>query len=957
MERFMKQILKNNFRYFLFFSILLISILSCSYNKSLKNPSNSNALWIYEQTDIKPDPDVIFGTLKNNLRYVLLKNREPKDVVAMHLNIFAGSLNEKDGEEGIAHFLEHMLFNGTENFPPGKLVEYFEKIGMSFGPDANAHTGFKSTIYDIILPDGKDKNIAEALIVFKDYIEGALLLEEEIEKEKGIILSEKNTSDSVHYRTFIETLKFEFPDSIISKRLPIGKEEVIKKADNKLLKYFYDTWYRPENLVLVIVGDFNIDAVRKEIEKRFSSILPRAPASKQENFGKIDHKGIKAFYHYEKEAGSATVKIENIKESYYEIDSSKLRKNKLINLAGDMIVQKRLNKMLDQGDAPFTHASIISGKFLKYVEYASISAGCNPEKWEETLFTLEQTLRNALINGFNYSEIDLIKKELLSQLDSEVKERPTKNSRSLAFEILHALNNDEVFTSALQEKTFYEPLIKNITNDDLYKAFKNKWGETRLILVTGNAKLAKRDDAYEKNILEAYKKSSAIEVVKPTQENLFIFPYIEKPKKTCRIIKKSEIEHTEIIQIDFENGVRLNLKKTDFSANDIIFSLNFGYGSSNEPENLAGLSILAPYVINKSGTKTLTNYEIEKLLADKNTNITFKVRKNCFNFSGKTTPDEIELSFQLLQSYILDMGFRQEAYNLAMDHFKQAYASMKSSISGAMPLYGEKFIAGGDSRFGYPEYKKFEKLKLDDIKNWIEPSLKNDYIEISFVGKFDIDTVIKNASIYLGTLSKREKRKKVNLIKGPIFPKGSFKEYKVETKIPKSIVLSAYPTDDFLNIKQTRRLNILSRILSNRMREQIREKNSESYAVYAFNVSSLTYKDYGMIKAFAHVKQGVETRVLDEIKKIAENIAANGITEDELVRAKAPTLAHIKKMQRKNDYWLDNVMSLSIDMPQKFEWCLDIYEDYNSITAIDIEKLAEKYLKSSEMAAIIASPN
>ncbi len=949
---------KRKFQVILFFILSSFILNACAaYNLKFKNSFNSEKLWTHEKTDIKPDPNVVFGILKNNLRYVLLKNSEPKDRVSMHLDVLAGSLNEKENEQGLAHFLEHMLFNGTENFPSGELVKYFQKIGMSFGPDANAHTGFRSTVYDIFLPYGTKKDISEGLDIFKDYIQGALLSEKEIEKEKGVILSEKNTSDSVDYRTFVESFKFEFPDALISKRLPIGKEEVIKNASKKLLKDFYDTWYRPDNLILVMVGDLNLDDAKKEIEEKLSNIKPRAPSGEKPDLGNISHKGAAAFYHYEKEAGASEVTIENIKKAPYELDSLASRKQHLINMIGDMIVQRRLDKILNAGIAPFTSASISSGKYMHDIEYASISARCEPEKWMQTLLALEQNLRSALLYGFNDSEIEIAENEILAELDDAVKKRPTINSRDLSTQIVHALNDDKVITSPIQEKEIYEPFLKEITADDVYKAFKEIWGKTRLILVTGNAELKPTDNSYEKTILDAYEKSGTLSVFKPAAEKIIKFPYIDKPGNTAKIIKKSEIKDTGIIQIDFENGIRLNIKKTSFSANSAIFSLNFGYGRSQEPKNMPGIATLSNYVINESGTNTLKKYELKKILSNKNTNIFFSANDDSFELSGSTVPSEIQLAFQVLHAYILDMGFREEAYKLGMDNFKEIYSGIKGSVSDIMSFYGKKFLAGGDSRFGLPEkYEDISKIKLEDIKKWIEPSLKKDFLELSFVGDFDINEVIKNAEIYLGSLPKRKPRRDFKLLDGPVCPKKSFKEFKADSKISKSIVTVAFSTDDFLDIKKTRRLGILSTIFSNRLMEEIREDKSECYAIYAFNESSLLYKDYGVLKAVAHIKTGMEKKALAEIEKSAENIVKNGIKEDELIRAKKPVLTHIKEMKRNNDYWLDSVLKGSIDIPEKLEWCSDVYDDYASITAGDIEKLAEEYLKSSDLTVVIASP-
>ncbi len=266
-------------------------------------------LWPHEQSDLAPDSNLVFGKLPNGFRYVLMKNKTPLDRVSMHLMVQAGSLNEADDQQGYAHFLEHLLFCGTTHFKPGELIRYFQSIGMDFGADANARTGFTDTVYDVLLPNGSRQSLADGLKVMRDFAGGALLLPDEIDRERKVVLAEKLTRDSSSYRTFESSLKFSFPDSLISRRLPIGDESVLKKADHAALKRFYDTWYRPETMILVAVGDLDPAVGAGLIEEAFASLSSGSEGMPAPDIGKIDHQGVKAFYHYEAESGTAAVSI------------------------------------------------------------------------------------------------------------------------------------------------------------------------------------------------------------------------------------------------------------------------------------------------------------------------------------------------------------------------------------------------------------------------------------------------------------------------------------------------------------------------------------------------------------------------------------------------------------------------------------------------------------------------
>jgi zinc protease len=913
--------------------------------------------WPHEKSDLHPDPTLIFGKLPNGFRYVLMENHRPKDRVSMHLDIQAGSMHESDNQQGLAHFLEHMLFNGSTNFKPGELVKYFQSIGMQFGPDANAHTGFYETVYDMLLPDGDREDLEKGLVVMKDFAEGALLLPSEIDRERRVVLAEKRTRDSASYRTHIATLNFEFPHARISKRLPIGKEEILKKAGHKRFKEFYDTWYRPEKMILVTVGDFDAKLAISLIEEKFSSLSTRAPPKLCPNFGEINHLGIKSFYHFEKELGNTTISIEVVEKVLQKPDSFAFQRIRLINNIADRIVQNRLDAMVSKADTPFTSASIGSEIFLHQIKYAEITADCNPKNWKRSLFLIEQTLRKALKFGFDKSELERVKKDLLSDLDNAVKKSSTRNSRNLARKILWSLNSDRVFLSPEQKKELFTPLINSLTLQNVHDAFKEIWApDHRLILLTGNAELTKTDKDPNRQILADYYRSNEVQVSRPAEKKPVVFPYLPEPEKQGRIIRTKKILDLGIVQVDFKNGARLNLKKTDYKANQVLINLAFGSGRSSEPLKMPGLAALSTEVINESGLGTLEKDEIERAMAGKNTNVFFGVAEDHFYFKGETVSKEVPLLFQLLYAHLVDPGFRKDAYAVSMERFRQKYLTLSSSIDGAMVLSGRRFLAGGDSRFGLPRFEEFKQLALENVRSWIEASLRTDEIEVSIVGDFDVDSVIKLAAKYLGSLSIHPCVDKQEESRLPAFPVGQSRKISVVTKIPKGLVIVAYPTEDLWNISRTRRLSVLADIVSDMLREQIREKLGSAYSTFAFNRSSRTYPGYGVFQTMVYINPEEADFLVKEVKQISSNIAGDGATQDELNRAIAPTLTSIKEMMRKNNYWLNTVLTGSKKYPQQLDWSRTILKDYASITKEEVSNMAKKYLDNGKAATIIVKP-
>jgi zinc protease len=292
-----------------------------------------------------------------------------------------------------------------------------------------------------------------------------------------------------------------------------------------------------------------------------------------------------------------------------------------------------------------------------------------------------------------------------------------------------------------------------------------------------------------------------------------------------------------------------------------------------------------------------------------------------------------------------------------MKRFMQEHDELAHTIEGGMELYGKRFLAGGDHRFGLPATDLLQKISLEDIQSWVSPPLKNSPIEISIVGDFEPEAVIDLAAIYMGSLPFRNKTEAViNESRLPKFPNAQTYEITVPTVINKAIVDVAYPTADFWNISQTRRLVILGEIFSDRLRENIREKQGASYTTFAFNNSSRTYKGYGLFQAIAMVDPAEKESVTRGIQKISSNMISDGISEDEMKRALDPVITSLKDLKRNNRYWLNNVLIELKKYPQQLDWCRTMMHDYESITEKELKSLAEKFLDNQKAAIVVINP-
>ncbi len=933
----------------------------CRLAPVMTSPADSDRatngfLWPHVESDLDPDPTIVFGNLPSGFRYIIMENREPVGRVSMHLNVQAGSLQEHAGEEGTAHFLEHMLFNGSTHFKPGELVKYFQRIGMQFGPDANAHTGFQETVYDILLADNSMPSIAEGLTVLSDYAQGALLLETEVDRERPVILAEKRTRDSVDYRTWVATTKFEMPETLIPFRMPIGTVPVIERADSESLRGFYDAWYRPEKLMVVIVGDIQAASVEKMITKTFTAARARSAARPAPFFGSITHQGDQSFYHFEQEAGKTSVSIETLRDSEPFVDNRAYRQKRLTEKLGSRILRNRLEARIGKQGTPYTAASAGAGVFLNKVRYADISAESSPANWDRTLVALEVLLRQALVFGFTEAELERVRKDYRAELEHAVKNAATRQSPVLARQIIRKINSKRVVLSPGQKEKLITALLDTTTLDQVNKAFQDSWSaDHRLILVTGNADLALAGKKPEKLILDVYQQSRARTVKKLPTLARARFPYFEIPVKESRVIRATPINDLGILKLDLANGVVVNLMQTDFEADQITVRVDFGRGRSSEPENMPGLGPLTESVVNESALGGLDKDALERALAGKNLAVDFKVSEDSFHFMGRCVKAEIETLLQLLYAHLTDPGFRQDAFVHSLEKFDQRYLALEKSINGALTLSGLRFLAGGDGRFGLPAKARIAGLTLADVIHWVRPAISQAPLEVSVVGDFDTQAIRELVSRYFGNLPARTGP--AGTVRGglPTFPAGKTLAASIHTRLPKGLAVVAYPTADMWDIKRTRRLVVLAEVLSERLRIGIREKLGAAYSTAAFNRPGRAYKGYGVLMIYVQVAPEKVTAIRDAIHQIVQSVVTTGISEDELKRALDPTVSGIKDARRRNSYWLNKVLAGSRIHPVQLQWSRDILADYTSITVPEIEAMARVYLVDDRAADILVT--
>lgn len=908
----------------------------------------------HESSDLPVDPAVKWGRLENGIRYAVLPNPEPKGRASLRFVVQAGSLNETENQRGLAHFLEHMAFNGSTHFAPGTLVEFFQRLGMSFGGDTNAFTSFDRTVYMLELPDTKPETVDRAFTLFADYAGGLLLAEEEINKERGIIMSEKRARDSIEFRQLVGEFEFLLPDALFAHRLPIGTEEVITQAPRERFVDFYNTWYRPELISIVAVGDFDAAAIEASLKAALSPVKARALPASAPSLGRVTPvDGVVAKFLPEPEAGAVQLSIQTVAPFSKEIDNAANRLKYLPRQLALRMLNRRLSILAKQEGAPFIGGQVGSTEQYDFFHNSSVELTCKPEQWRAALFVGEQELRRALQFGFQPAELKEAVAALRNSLDQAVRTAPTRRSDGLAMELVGTFADDEVFVHPSAELALFAPALEKTTVDDclaaLRTAFDDKTG--RRIFVTGNLQL----DQPEQQITAAYEASRAVAVQPPAKIEDAQFAYTNFGAPGT-VAKEQKVDDLGTTLIEFANGVRLNLKPTDFEAGRVRVSIRVGGGRLTEPADKPGLAFFASNTFLAGGLGKHSADDLVRLLAGKTVGSNFGVANDAFTFGGGTNRTDLALQLQLLAAYLTDPGFRPEAMRQYAKGVEVFYTRLGNTIEGPLQTEVPRLLANGDARFGVPPKEAATARTLAEAKTWLTGEFSHGALEIALVGDFDPAAATAAVAETFGALPARAAKPGYEKERTVAFGAPVARQYFTQTEIPKGAVQLFWPATDNRDVHVARRLALLASVLNDRLRVKIREEMGDTYSPDAGASLSDTYRGFGHLLANATVAPDKARAVADAMKAAATSLFEKGVTEEELVRAKQPALTSIKQSLRTNPYWLGTVLSAAQEQPERLEWSRTRLSETEAITAAELSALAKQYLDPAKVSEFISLP-
>jgi zinc protease len=603
---------------------------------------------------------------------------------------------------------------------------------------------------------------------------------------------------------------------------------------------------------------------------------------------------------------------------------------------------------------PFLSGSVGATEQYDFFRNASIELTCKPEQWPAALAAGEQELRRALRFGFQPAELAEAVAQQRNSLEQSVRTAATRRSERLADEITETFIERNVFTHPTSELALFSPALDRVTPGDCLAALREVWDDKigRRIFVTGNLKL---EDA-PREIVAAYLASRAVAVTPSAKIADSAFAYTDFGP-AGEVAQTRPVADLGVTQLAFKNGVRVNLKPTDFEAGHIRISVRVGAGRLVEPPDQPGLGFLASNLVMLGGLGKHSADDLARLLAGHTVGTNFGVGSDAFAFNASTNRADLQLQLQLICAYLTDPGFRPEAMRQVQKNLGPFYAQLGHVVEGPIQLEVPRLLAGGDPRFGLPAEATLSARTVDEVKAWLAPEFAHGAIEVAVVGDFDPAAATAALAGTFGALPARDSKPGYEPARQVSFPSTPLaKTYQVPTEIPRGIVQVYWPATDNRDVHLARRLNLLASVFEDRLRLKLREQMGGTYSPEVGSSLSDTYRGYGFIVAEATVAPDQARTIADAIRAVAADLQKNGVTAEELVRAKQPALTAVRESQRTNPYWLGAVLADAQEHPERLEWSRTRLSDMESITAAELTPLAARFLDPARACEFISVP-
>lgn len=908
--------------------------------------------WAQALSDIAPDPTWRFGVLPSGMRYAIRKNATPPGQASLRLWFDAGSLMEADDQQGLAHFLEHMAFNGSKNVPEGDMVKILERHGLAFGADTNAQTSFDETAYQLDLPKADDDTVDTSLMLLREAAGELTIAPEAVDRERGVVLSEQRTRDTPGYRVAIQSLSAQMEGQLPPKRIPIGKTEVLKTAPAQRIRDFYEAYYRPERAVLVAVGDFDVDAMEAKIKAKFGDWAGKGQPGKNPDVGPVAKRGPTAKLIVESGA-PWSVQMTWTRKPDGLVETKALDERDMLENLAFAVLNRRLQAIGRSAEPPFIAGGAFKGDQYGAVRVTTFGATAQPGRWREALEALDAEQRRAVQYGVRQDELDREIATMRAGLAAAAAGEATQRTPILANQLVDTLGDGEVITSPSQNLAFYDALVKGLTADRVNAVLKTAFaGSGPLVVIAAPQNVEGGEGA----ILKTYDELKAKPVTPPAAPAATVWPY-SSFGPAGKVAEQKEVSDLDAVFVRFENGVKLTVKPTKFRDDQVLVKIRTGHGLLDLPSDKQS-PLWSGSAFVEGGLKQISAQDMERVLTGKIWNAQLGVEDDAFTLNGRTRPEDLSTELQVLAAFATEPGWRPEAFNRVKTSYGTLHDQLQSTTGGVLGRDLGGLMHGGDQRWTFPSREQIAAASLDNLKAAVANPLASGDIEVVVVGDTTVDKAIAAVAETFGALPARKGAPEPEGARQAPFPAPVaapvLRTHK--GRADQAALFMAWRTDDlFSNLQRSRDVTILSQVMQLRLIDELREKQGATYSPSASSTASVVFKNWGYLAVSLEVPPEKLDGVVASIRKIAADLRDKPISEDELERAKKPRIDQIEKARVTNEYWVGALSGAQSD-PRLLDATRSVLAGLSRVTPADVQKAARTYLADDKSWLLMVKP-
>lgn len=942
-------------RKFLFALILSTSALAACAPQPARVASvaaPARPTWAFEASDVPVDEGYKFGQLPNGMRYVIRSNATPKGQALVRMVVNTGSLDETDGERGFAHFVEHMAFNGSTNVPEGEMVKLLERLGLAFGADTNASTGFERTTYMLDLPRNDPALLDTALMLMRETASELTISQAAVERERGVILSEKRDRNTFALRNFQDQMQFLHPEARYSSRLPIGTDETLNAATAEQLRAFWRREYVPAQTTVIVVGDFPADVMEAAIKARFADWRP-APAEPQPLAGPLDRRTGPNEDVFIDQALSERVTVTRGGPWLNEPDSLAQRRENLLRQIGYGIINRRLLSRTREANAPFRGAGVATPDQFREGRATNLVVETIDGGWKRGLLTATAEYRRALEFGFTAAEVAEQIANTRTAARNAAASESTRTHGTLLGAVLALVTDDYVPDKPSRSLQRLEAFIPEITPEAVLAALKRELVPLEQPLIRFQGR--REPQGGTKALREAWDQAVTAKVEKPQARAAGAFAYTDFGP-AGQVVSDVTEPRFGIRQVRFANGVMLNLKRTDLARDRVMVRLALDGGNMLATRDQP-LATQMMGVFGQGGLGKHSRDELDSLLAGRTVAVGLGAGPETFVAGATTTPADLELQLQVLAAQLTDPGYRIEGEVLYRQTTNNFFASLGATPDSALGAALGGILSDNDPRFTLGQVQDYRRLTFAQLKRTLADRLSKGAIELALVGDFDEAAAIALVGKTLGALPARE----------PAFQAYSDQRQRSFTNDrsrrllrhkgakDQALLTLHWPTRDGDDLKEAIALDLLQRVVQVELTDSLREALGKAYSPGVSASSPRVWPGWGTfsLRASIDVKDVATSRAA--MRSMLEELRKAPVSTDVIQRARAPMLEAIDAVLKTNGGW----MGLADRIQTKPEG-IDRFAQSRAIiaamTAEDLLALARRYLDPDQGLEVLVLP-